>query len=126
MIKDERIVPLYINPSIFVSKKPIAVIFGDERLNVKSWREVFTVILKHCNMDEEHHKTLMYLRDKISGKCRTFLSHSPDGMRRPVQIDKDMYAETHYGSQTLMHILVERILKPVGFDYTYIEIIIRY
>jgi len=121
----ELTVPLSTNPHIFVGMKPITVIFNEESIKVKSWREAFTVILNQCNKDEEHHKTLMYLRDKISGKCRTFLSHSPDGMTKPVQIDENMYAETHYGSQTLMHILVQRILKPVQFDYSKISIIIK-
>jgi hypothetical protein len=56
----------------------------------------------------------MYLRDKVAGKVRVFLSASSDGMTRAVRIDEDMYGEVAYGSATLIHILCERILDPAG------------
>jgi hypothetical protein len=123
--KTEWIVPLTIDPHIFISKKPIAVLLNEERIEIKSWRQVYTLILKQCNKNEQHHKTLLYLRGKVSGKCRDFLSNSPDGMTCPVKIDEDMYAEVHYGSQTLMHILVQRILYPVNFDCSEVQIVIK-
>jgi len=67
----------------------------------------------------------MYLRNKTAGKVRVFLSDKPDGMTRPLKIDEDMYAETHYGSQTLMHILVNRILIPARFDCSNISVVIK-
>ena len=33
-------VPLSTHPAVFVGKKAIAVMFGEERIMVKSWREV--------------------------------------------------------------------------------------
>jgi hypothetical protein len=31
--------PLGVHPSLFVGKKPVAVLFGDERVEVKTWRQ---------------------------------------------------------------------------------------
>ena len=121
----EVIYPLTIKPYVFVGKKPVAVLFGEERVEVKTWRQVYAVILKRCNDSPVHHKCLMYLRGKTAGKVRVFLSKSPDRMRSPVMIDKDMYGETHYGSETLMHILVNRILTPAGFDCSDIYVVIK-
>jgi hypothetical protein len=86
---------------------------------------VYEVILKRCNQDKKYHEKLMYLRNKTAGKCRVFLSDKPDGMKRPLKIDDDLYGEIHYGTQTLIHILVNRILSPVGFDCFGISIAIK-
>jgi hypothetical protein len=67
----------------------------------------------------------MYLRGKATDNVRTFLADSPNGMRRPLKVDEDMYAETHYGVESLLHILHRRILEPVGFDCSNIHIVIR-
>ena len=117
--------PLTAPPYLFVGKKPVAVLFGDERVEVKSWHDVYSAILKRCNENPRHHETLMYLRNKVAGKCRVFLSDKPDGMTRPLRVDENMYAETHYGSSTLMHILINRILVPVHFDCSGVSIVIR-
>ena len=122
-VKSTNIFPLTAPPYLFRGRKPAAVLFGEERVDVKSWREVFVAILTACN--KERHDTLMDLRGRLAGKIRVFLSDSPDRMTRPVKIDEGMYAETHYGSETLMHILVRRILDPARFDYSNISIIIK-
>jgi len=121
----EQMIPLTTKPYLFIGRKPAAVIFGDEHVEVKSWRGVYTAILSRCNQDAQHHETLMYLRNKISGQQRVFLSDSSAGMTRPFKIDEGMYAECHYGAETLMHILVVRILAPVGFDCSNIQIVIK-
>jgi hypothetical protein len=115
-LQTEYTYPLNTDTHIFVGKKPAAVLFGEERTDVKTWRGVCEVILTRCNQNAEHHETLMYLRNKAAGKCRVFISDKPDGMKRPLKIDEDIFCETHYGSATLMHILINRILAPVGFD----------
>jgi hypothetical protein len=120
---NERIVPLTTPPYCFVGKKPVAVLFGKERVEVKSWRQVYLVVMGCCN--RECHERLMYLRDKTAGKVRVFLSARPDGMTRPVKIDEDMYGETHYGSETLMSILRKRILDPARFDYFNISVAVK-
>ena len=114
-------IPLY----LFVGKKPAAVLFGDERVDVKTWREVYAAIIQRCNSAPECHEMLMYLRDKVAGKVRVFLSCKPDGMTRAYKIDTDMYAEVQYGTATLLHILTTRILKPAGFDFSGISIVIK-
>ena len=117
--------PLTIKPYVFVGKKPVAVLFGEERVEVKTWKQVYSVILKRCNDNPAHHEMLMYLRNKAAGKVRVFLSGSPDGMTSPLMIDDGLYGETHYGSGTLLHILVNRILAPAQFDCSNIYIVIK-
>ena len=112
----ESILPLTASTYLFVGKKPVAVLFGEERIDVKTWRKVYEIILKRCNSNPVYHENLMYLRDKTAGKVRRFLSAKPDGMWRPIKIDENMYGEVSYGSATLMHILINRILAPAGFN----------
>ena len=119
----ERTCSLYIHPHYFVGTKPTAVLFGEERIDVKTWREVAYVVLKRCN--DECGDVLMTLRNKVSGKVRMIFADSPNGMRRPLKIADEMYLESHYGSQTLMYILVDLILKYTGFDYSNIKIILK-
>ena len=123
--RNELTYPLTVKPYVFVGKKPVAILFGEERIDAKTWREVYRVILTRCNQDEKHHETLMYMRNKAGGKCRTFLSDKPDGMTRPLKIDNGIYAETHYGSETLMHILVNHILMSARFNCSNIYIVIK-
>ena len=121
----EMVIPLYTDPYIFIGKKPAAVLFDEERVETKSWRDVYKVVLTRCNENPKNHDMLMYLRGKTAGKCRKFLADSPDGMARPLKIDEGLYGEVHYGSQTLMHILCNRILDYTGFDYSGISIVIK-
>ena len=117
--------PLSANPAIFIGKKPVAVLFGEERVAVKSWREVYSVILSRCNEDPANHEMLMVLRNKTAGKVRVFLSDTPDGMTKPLKIDEGLFGEVHYGSQTLMYILCKRILDYTEFDYRDIKIVLK-
>jgi len=107
----------------FVGRKATAIYFGEERVPVKTWTQVYEVIMNRCN--QQRHDALMYLRDKVAGKCRVFLSASPENMVRPLKIDEDLYGETHYGSATLIHILRDRILFPARFDYSDIRIALQ-
>ena len=66
----------------------------------------------------------MYLRGRAAGKIREFLSDSSESMTRPLMVDEGLYAETHYGTETLIHILTKRILAPAGFDISDVSIII--
>ena len=121
----ELVYSLTAAPYQFVGKKPAAVLFGAERVEVKTWRQVYAVIIGRCNQDPACHERLMYLRNKAAGKVRVFLSDTPDRMTSPHKIDDDLWGETHYGSQTLMHILVNQILAYVPFDRSGIKITIR-
>ena len=126
MNKDFKIVmPLTTATYMFVGRKPLAVMFGDERVEAKTWREVYSVIIGRCNSDPRCHDMLMYLRNKASGKVRMFLSDKPDNMSCSLKIDEDLYGEIHYGSATLMHILCIRILEPAHLDYSKISIVMK-
>ena len=112
-------------PYVFVGKKPEAVLIDSESIPVKTWKMVYKVILQHCIQDPVYHERLMALRDKILGQQRVFISASPNGMSRSLEICEGLYAEVHYGSQTLMHILTVRVLNPINYDYSNIKIRLR-
>ena len=114
--------PLSIHPAIFVGRKPVAVLIGGEIIPTPSWSKVYMGIMQYCIKDPVYRDRLMNLRGKIAGRERVFISSKPDTMTRPYKICEGMYGETHYGSQTLMHILTERILTPINFDYSNIKI----
>jgi len=129
MNKDEVVgtyeVYLAAHPSMFVGKKPVAVIIDGKRIPVNSWSKVYKEVLQDCIKDPARHKLLMELRGRIAGQQRVFISASPDSMTRPLEISEELYAEVHYGSETLMHILTIRVLKPLGYDYSNIKIEIK-
>jgi hypothetical protein len=118
----EIIVPLGTRPSVFIGTKPNAVIVGDMQYVVRTWREVYEIIIGKCNADPRCHELLANNLHWFQGNVRKFLSNAPNGMKNPLKVDENLWAETNYGSETLMHILVERILRPVGFDYSGIRI----
>jgi len=92
----EYVYPITVETYFFIGKKATAVYFGKERVAVKNWREVFKLLLRTCN--KENHDNLMYLRNKVAGKCRVFLSDKPDGMVRPFKLDDDLFADSgQYG-----------------------------
>ena len=119
------IYPLDYNLGEFKGRKPTSIIFGRERVSVGTWTAVFAEIMRRCNEDPVRHKTLMDLRNRISGRKRAILSDKPDGMRTPLRIDNKLYAETHYDTTTLMHVLLHRILKPAGYDYSNLYVALR-
>ena len=121
----EYVYPFTADTNIFIGQKPVAVLFGEERVETDNWRKVYAAIISRCNADAQCHDNLMYLRDKVAGRDRVLLSHSPDSMKRPLKIDEDMYAEACYGTATLLYILRDRILAPAHFDYSSISIAIK-
>jgi hypothetical protein len=118
----EITVPLDTKPYMFIGTKPNAVIVGDMQYIVRSWREVYKIVIGKCNADPRCHELLTNNLRWFQGNVRNFLSNVPAGMKRPLKVDENLWAETNYGSETLMHIFVERILKPVGFDFSGIRI----
>jgi len=121
----DRIYPLSYNTGMFKGKKPTNVIFGRERVQVYTWKMVFKEIMSRCNADTDKHRQLMNLRTRVSGRSRALLSDRPDGMRSPLQIDNKLYAETHYDTETLLRILLHRILDAVHYDYRNIYVSVR-
>lgn len=115
-------VPLQTHPSMFVGKKPVTVIFGDEYWEADTWTNVYKVILLRIIQDPLYYDRLMELRNRLAGKVRVFISDKPDNMTRPIKLDEELYGEVHYGSETLMHILVNIILKAMQYDHSDIQI----
>ena len=121
----DQIYPLTYDLSIFKGKKPTMLTFGTARTSVGTWKKVFEKIMADCNSNTEKHRALMELRSKISGRTRTILSDRPEGMRSPLKIDNKLYAETHYDTETLLRVLLYRILEPIKYDYKNIYVSVR-
>jgi len=118
----ETMYPLSTDSALFKGKRPTCVLFGTERVVAYTWKNVFKIVILQCNADTEKHKALMDLRGKVLGRERILLSDEPGRMYRPFQIDKKLYAETHYDTESLLRILLHRILDEVGFDYSNISV----
>ena len=121
----EIIYPIATNPTVFKGKSPTAVIFDNERVDVRSWKMVIGEIMQRCNADTEKHVDLMNLRGKISGPKRVLLAKDNDKMRSPIKVDENLYIETHYDTETNLRILMTRILDAVSYDYSNIFVAIR-
>ena len=109
------------SPWQFRRKKPIAVVFDSSRMPVRTWREVYTQILRRC--DREKHDELLQLRNKIAGRKRVFLSDKPDEMDSPIKIAEALYAEAYFDTEYLVRTL-RHILGAAGCDYSGISIAI--
>jgi len=120
-----NVVPITINPAIFVRKKPVAVMIADKCTSVKSWREVMSTVLYQCCQDPVYYERLMDLRGKASGNFRIFLASKPDGMTKPVKIVEGLYVEAHHGAQGMMYALTNKVLAPINYDCAQINIYIR-
>lgn len=124
--RNERILPFSMNEAIFKGERPMWVLFPDGRREAApTWRKVFEIILTDCNSDPERHMSLMELRGNLFGRSRVLLDKEIGEMHSPLQIDCDLYAETHYDVTMLLHILKSRILENVDYDYSGIKIVIR-
>jgi hypothetical protein len=121
----ETVYPLTTDPAIFKGKKPTCVLLGEKRVIAHTWKNVFKILILECNADTKRHKELMELRNKVLGRERVILSDNSRGMLRPFQIDEELWAETHYDTESLMRILLHRILDEVGFDYSDISVAVR-
>lgn len=81
--------------------------------------------MKGCTASEKYKKQLESLAGKESGKKRILLAETGDGMRSPLQIEENLFMETHYDTETLLNILTTRILSPIGYDYSAISVTVR-
>ncbi|MBC8537080.1 hypothetical protein [Feifania hominis] len=122
----ETIYSLNTAEEIFKGKRPTGVIFEDgTREDLPTWKKVFEAILKHCNQNPQTHQALMDLRGKLLGRNRVLLGSEKGQMRSPIKIDRALYAESHYDTQTLLKILTGRILTAAGYDYSRIRIAVQ-
>ena len=122
----ESIYPLCMEPGFFKGKTAVAVIFPDGvRVETPTWKKLAEVILKRCNDDTVKHNALMELRNHIQGRSRKLLGNGNAGMRSPIKIDRGLYMEAHYDTESLLRIMKTRILDAVGYDYRNIQVAIR-
>ena len=117
---------LTIGTGIFKGKRPTAIIFpNSERVDCPTWKQVVVEILKNCCEDRRKKRALMDLRGKILGRNRILLGSEEGKMRSPAKITDALYVETHYDTETMLKILLTRILAPVNYDYSNIKIMIQ-
>jgi len=121
----EVVYPLYIEPYHFKGAKPAAVLFGAERVEVKTWRDVCKEIMSRCIADNDKFADLLYLRNKIHGRKRTLLADTPDDMTRPLKLAEELYFESHFDTEWLIGILTREILDTIRFDYSDISIALK-
>lgn len=122
----ESIYSLCMEPGFFKGKAVVAVIFPDGvRVETPTWKKLAEVILKRCNDDAGKHSALMELRNRIQGRSRKLLGSGNAGMRSPIKIDRGLYMEAHYDTESLLRIMKSRILDAVGYDYRGIQVAIR-
>jgi hypothetical protein len=118
----ETIYPLCIDPARFKGTKPTFVYFSEEKVAVKTWREVYTLILQRSAARAEIFENLMYLRGKISGRKRVILSGKPNGMNVPVKIADELFAEGFFDTEWLIKVLTVDILDAAHYDYSDISV----
>jgi len=116
--------PLSYYSGFFKGMKPTSVIFGGKKVPAYTWRMVVKEVMSRCNADPENHKNLMKLRNNLSGRTRAFLSSSRKSMRNPLEVEKGLYLETHYDTETLLRILLHRVLDSIHYDYSDIYVTI--
>ncbi len=122
----ESIYPLTAATGIFKGKKPTGVRFQDgTRIDVPTWKKVVEIILKKCNQETVYHNRLIELRGKVAGRDRVLVGEKPDEMRSPLEIAEGLYVETHYDTESLLRILITRILDAIHYDYNGITIAVR-
>lgn len=112
------------SPSSFKGKKPIAVLFNEERVITSTWKNVVKTILQRVITDEIMKKKLQALSDKLLGRVRKRLSNTSEDMRSPIEICDGLYIETHYDTIMLMDLLLQ-ILNEINYDYSNIKIVIK-
>lgn len=118
--------PLTVGPAVFKGKKPIYIIFEDgSKLKILTWKQLVENILKDCISNDTRKKALENLCGKVTGKKRELISNNEKDMKSPIKISDNLYMETHYDTETLLNILMRRILDVVNYDYSGISVVIR-
>ncbi|GHU90815.1 hypothetical protein FACS1894202_11240 [Clostridia bacterium] len=115
----------YVPANSFIGRKPAAVLFGNERIEVKKWTDVYRLIYERVNKDPKGHEDLMHLRNKAIGKVRVFVSDVGDGMKRPMKVGDDLYVENCYGVETSFHIMLNCVLRYVRYDISDVKVVVK-
>lgn len=114
--RDSQLLPLTAPPGSFRGKKPAFVILHGEEFAAPTWKQVAAVILRDCCSDPQRRRQMMKLRGLYDGPRRALLAETPKGMLSPIRVGRDLYFEGHWDSESMMRLLVERILVEVGYD----------
>lgn len=109
--------PLDWRPAAFKGTKAVAVILPDGReVEAKTWRAVVDTILQDCAADPVRLEHLRCLCDRVNGNFRPLLSSHKAEMKAPVEIEDGLYFESKFDTEQLLRVLVEKVLRPVGYD----------
>lgn len=112
----EEVVPAPIhmdNPNRFIGTKPVKLYIGSDEFSVSKWSEVAYFTL--CKLNAERHEEIREVAGRFSGKKRKILGNSADAMDRALKIDEDLYFELHFGTESMLTLLL-KICKYVDFD----------
>ena len=113
------------NAALFKGKKPVAVILPDGcEITVATWKEVVQAIFTDCFEKPTRYAKLLTLNGRIAGKSRVLVSRESAGMGAPVQIGDGLFFESKFDTETLLNVLMHRVLDAIGYDYS--GIYIRY
>lgn len=116
---------LTVGTRMFKGKKPTSVTFeSGESASVMTWKQLVEAVLKDCIREPRYKNALLALRGRVAGKTRVILSEVPESMRSPLKIDEKLYMETHYDTETLLNVLMSRVLNPIGYDCSKITVTI--
>ena len=67
---------------------------------------------------------LRCLCDRVNGNFRPLLSSRKAEMKAPVEIEDGLHFESKFDTEQLLRVLVEKILRPVGYDCS--SVLLRY
>lgn len=117
--------PLDWRPAAFKGTKAVAVILPDgNEVEAKTWRAVVEIILKDCAADPVRLEHLRCLCDRVNGNFRPLLSSRKAEMKAPVEIEDGLHFESKFDTEQLLRVLVEKVLRPVGYDCS--SVLLRY
>lgn len=118
--------PLTASSAAFKGEKPESILFpGGREVKTPTWKTAVLTIMQDCNEETVMHAHLMGLRGKVLGRQRAILAASPEKMHAPLEIDKDLYMESYYDTETLLYVLKNRVLDEVGYNYSGIRVRFR-
>ena len=120
-------IPLNSNGSVFKGRKPISVLFEDgEECMASTWKQVVKTLLERCYATPKTRERLNSMCGLISGKSRLLFCRDATAMGSPIKVGDDMYIETKFDAETLMNVVVRRVLIPAGFDVSGIAIKVQF
>lgn len=122
----EIVIPLIVHPSYFKGRKPIETQFPNgEVIQTPKWKLVVAAIMQDALKDKQVQGNLYALRGRIMGRNRTILASSAEDMKQPIKLAEDLFLETNYDTETLLYVLMRRVLRPCGYEPTGIRIKIK-